>query len=49
MVYEFVHQARAANGLDRKHEYDFDFESSAFGMRVEDDAAYKYSNKLYEK
>jgi len=49
VLHEFVHQARAANGLDRNYEYGFGFENAAFGMRIEDDGAYKYSYKLYEK
>ena len=51
VLHEFVHQARAANGLDRSYEYGYGFENSAFGLKIEDDGItpYNYRFRLYKK
>ncbi|GGI24190.1 hypothetical protein [Pedobacter mendelii] len=50
-LHEFVHQSRAANGLDRNYEYGYGFEQSAFGLIIENDgvAPYNYRFRLYKK
>lgn len=50
-LHEFVHQSRAANGLDRNYEYGYGFEQSAFGLIIENDGAapYNYRFRLYKK
>jgi hypothetical protein len=49
VLHEFVHLARSANGLSNDYEYGFGFENVAFGMRVENAQALKYSYRLYAK
>jgi hypothetical protein len=51
VLHEFVHQARAANGLDRNYEYGYGFEQSAFNLIIENDGAapYNYRFRLYKK
>lgn len=51
VLHEFVHQARAVNGLDRNYEYGYGFEQSAFGLIIEDDgiAPFTYRFRLYKK
>ncbi|MDY0906701.1 hypothetical protein [Pedobacter sp. CFBP9032] len=51
VLHEFVHQARAANGLDRSYEYGYGFENSAFGLKIEDDGItpFNYRFRLYKK
>lgn len=51
VLHELVHLTRAENGLDRKYEYGFGFEQSAFGIIVEDNgiAPYKLMYRLFKK
>jgi cytochrome c-type biogenesis protein CcmH/NrfF len=50
VLHEFVHQARATNGLDtRSFEYGVGFENSAFGLIIGFDNAGKYSYRFYGK
>lgn len=49
VLHEFVHQARAANGLDRDYEYGDKFENSAFGLIIGGDNAGNYSYIFYAK
>lgn len=49
ILHEFVHQARAENGLDRNYEYGFAFENMAFGLIINESNAAEYSYILYQK
>ncbi|SFG60976.1 hypothetical protein [Pedobacter insulae] len=49
VLHEFVHQARAANNLDRNYEYGNAFEKSAFGLVIHGENAGNYSYIFYGK
>lgn len=49
VLHEFVHQARASQGLDRTYEYGIGFENVAYGLHITAENAYQYSYRFYKK
>jgi hypothetical protein len=49
VLHEFVHQARAANNLDKDYEYGEGFEIMSFGLVIKASNAADYSYRFYQK
>ena len=49
VLHEFVHQARAANNLDKDYEYGDGFEIMSFGLVINASNAANYSYRFYQK